>query len=113
MALGNLEKFKIKIVGVWSHPPSLTTLMTHMTGACLQLEVFHLWNNSPCLDTETAAQSLCDCLRQWTRLRQLHLDCAHVTDIDVVSNPGADRCGLSPSTVERLERSLGGGLVTR
>ncbi|KAK2162894.1 hypothetical protein NP493_1500g00033 [Ridgeia piscesae] len=62
--------------------------MTHMTGACLQLEEFHLWNDDdiPCLDTETA-QSLCDCLHQWTRLRRLHLDQCRLTSqtLDVVS----------------------------
>ncbi|KAK2150890.1 hypothetical protein NP493_2708g00013 [Ridgeia piscesae] len=90
------------------------------------------------------AQSLCDCLRQWTRLRQLHLEQCRLTSqtFDVVSTGirqchelqeficwgnklgdyedtfrgllrdcsqlriTAGDCGLSPSTVKRLEKEF-------
>ncbi|KAK2157644.1 hypothetical protein NP493_1859g00033 [Ridgeia piscesae] len=88
----HLRELKLGWCGLTPH--SLTTLMTHMTGGCLQLEEFNLNNDhSPCLDTETAAQSLCDCLRQWTRLRRLHLEQCRLTSqtFDVVST-GIRQC---------------------
>ncbi|KAK2157645.1 hypothetical protein NP493_1859g00016 [Ridgeia piscesae] len=140
----HLRELRLSFCGLTPH--SLTTLMTHMTGACLQLEVFQN-DHSPCLDTETAAQSLCDCLRQWTRLRRLHLWSCRLTSqtLDVVSTEirqchelqeficfdnkldgdnvedtfrgllrdcsqlriKALNCGLSDSTVDRLEKEFG------